>query len=34
MFETLNIIISSVVLLGLPVVGIMLVKEIITLWKL
>lgn len=34
MFDILNIILSSAVLLGLPVVGIMLVKEIITLWKL
>lgn len=34
MFETLNVIISSMVLLGLPVMGIMLIKEIVTLWKL
>ena len=34
MFEILNAIITSMVLLGLPVMGILLVKEIITLWKL
>lgn len=34
MFEILSAITSSVALLGLPVAGIMLVKEIITLWKL
>jgi len=34
MFDVMNIILSSVALLGLPVAGIMLVREIITLWKL